>query len=95
MEIQYIFTEQPEIFGVFGFGSFFRREKYNDIDLLLVSKENCLSPLNTFYWAKTKLDKLAETICVEIDITFLTYSEYLRKPLLEAENLATLYKKKT
>ena len=94
-EIQSIFIKQPDIFGVYGFGSFFRSQEYKDIDLLLVSKNNSLSPLNTYYCAKPKLDELSKKIGVEIDITFLTYSEYLGKPLLEMDNLVTIYKNKT
>lgn len=93
MEIQAIFTEQPDIYGVYGFGSFFRREKYKDIDLLLVATERCKSALEVFYQTKKVLDSLSSKLGVEIDITFLTYAEYLGKPLMESDNLTILYEK--
>ena len=44
-EIQNILSGHHNLFGVYGFGSFFRSTEYNDIDLLLVSKELSSSPL--------------------------------------------------
>src|SRR3954471_16891984 len=34
MEIQFIVTERRDIIAMYGFGSFFRLQNYNDIDLL-------------------------------------------------------------
>lgn len=75
---------------MYGFGSFFRGTAYNDIDILLVSKASSPSPLNDYYLAKSELELLSERIGVEIDITFLTYSEFLGKPLLEMDKLTTI-----
>ena len=89
-EIQNILSGHHNLFGVYGFGSFFRSTEYNDIDLLLVSKELSSSPLEDYYAAKRGLDLLSERIGVEIDITFLTYAEFLRKPLMEMDTLAVI-----
>jgi hypothetical protein len=55
-----------------------------------VSKKMSSSPLEDYYAAKRKLDLLSQRIGVEIDITFLTYSEFLQKPLLEMDSLITI-----
>lgn len=86
-EIQYTLLKHHDLYGVFGFGSFFRSDEYNDIDILLVSMPDANSPLDTYLEAKRSLDMLSNKIEVQIDITFLTYSEFLSKPLLEHDNL--------
>jgi hypothetical protein len=48
------------------------------------------SPLQDYYDAKRKLDLLSQKLGIEIDITFLTYSEFLRRPLLEMDSLVTI-----
>lgn len=89
-EIQSTLSGQHNLFGVYGFGSFFRGTEYDDIDLLLVSRKISMSPLEDYYAAKKELEHLSEKFGIEIDITFLTYAEFLRKPLIETDNLVII-----
>lgn len=91
-EIQFALSEQPNLYRVYGFGSFFRDEEYRDIDLLLVSKENSKRPLDDYYSAQKVLNRLSRKMNVKIDVTFLTYSEFLTNPLLEMDNLVAIVK---
>ncbi|AWF80357.1 hypothetical protein BTJ40_05775 [Microbulbifer sp. A4B17] len=86
-EIQLRLQGKSDIFGVFGFGSFFRSNNFNDIDILVVVDDRCDAPLKVFYDVKNTLDKIGLEYDIPIDITYLSYTEYLRKPLLESDNL--------
>lgn len=88
-------SEHNNLCGVYGFGSFFRNTNFNDIDLLLMSGKMSPSPLEDYYAAKRKLDLLSQRLGIEFDITFLTYSEFLKKPLLEMDNLVSIIINKT
>lgn len=82
--------EHLNLFGVFGFGSFFRDANFNDIDILIVVKDCARHPLDDFYKAKACLDDLSSKLGIPIDITFLNCTEYARKPLLESDNLVPI-----
>ena len=92
-EIQSILTA-PEIYGVWGFGSFFREEPYRDIDILVVMNPWVKNALDEYYRSKQKLERLSNAIKVPIDMTFLTYSEYGERPLLEMNNLTSIIEPK-
>lgn len=79
--------DRPDLFGVFGFGSFFRSDSYNDVDILIVFNNNCNLPLQEFYIVKNLLSKIEVEYDILIDITYLSYTEYARKPLLESDFL--------
>lgn len=87
MEIRLSLQNRPNLFGVFGFGSFFRSHVYNDIDILIVVNDDCKLPLEEFYVVKSVLDDIEKKYNVVIDITYLSYTEYSRKPLLESDFL--------
>jgi predicted nucleotidyltransferase len=89
MEIQFITATLRDIYGVYGFGSFFRGDQYNDIDILIVASPVCEDTLSLFYLAKERLQEIDQS--VDIDITLLTYSEFLTKPLLEMDSLTEIY----
>lgn len=93
--IQLRLEGKSEIFGVFGFGSFFRRDSFNDIDLLVVVDDHCDYPLQVFYDVKNILDDIGLEFGIAIDITYLSYSEYSRKPLRESDNLVPIIETKT
>lgn len=90
MEIQSYLKEHRNLFGVFGFGSFFRDSHFNDIDLLVVVNDRAKQPLDDFYKVKACLDSLSSKLGIPIDITFLNYTEYSRKPLLESNRLVPI-----
>lgn len=90
-EIKFITLEFKAIKAIFGFGSFFRNEKYNDIDILIVTDVSDANPLKTYYSYKTIFDDLSLQIGKTIDVTTLNYQEFLDHPLRESDNLTTLY----
>jgi predicted nucleotidyltransferase len=88
-EIQSITAKLHDIYGVYGFGSFFRGDQYNDIDILIVASPVCEDTLSLFYLLKERLEEIDKSI--DIDIILLTYSEFLTKPLLEMDSLTEIY----
>lgn len=95
MEIRSRLQDKSEIFGIFGFGSFFRCDSFNDVDVLVVVDDHCAYPLRVFYEVKSVLDEIGLRYGVPIDITYLSYTEYSRKPLLESDNLVAISGTKT
>lgn len=93
MAIRSSLSEKSDLFGVFGFGSFFRGSEYNDIDLLLVSTPDARYPLRVYQNARLSLKELSLKYRVEFDITFLTYSEHQAKPLREHQSLVEIWQK--
>jgi predicted nucleotidyltransferase len=88
-EIQSITAELHDIYGVYGFGSFFRGNQYSDIDILIVASPICGDTLSLFYLVKERLQKIDQSI--NIDITLLTYSEFLTRPLFEIDSLTEIH----
>ena len=86
-EIRLRLQERRNLFGVFGFGSFFRSDSYNDIDILVVVNDSCNLPLQEFYTVKSLLSEIEAEYNILIDITYLSYTEYGRKHLLESDFL--------
>ena len=66
MEIQSVTTELHDIYGVYGFGSFFRGDLYNDIDILIVASPSCEDTLSLFYLIKNKLQKVVPSLYIDI-----------------------------
>ena len=89
-EIQSALHTDTELFAVFGFGSFFRSLVFNDIDILIVASEEAKCLLSTYQKVNKKLECLSKIINIKIDLTFLTYSEFTEKPLLEHDSLVRL-----
>lgn len=87
--------DKTEIYGVFGFGSFFRCDKFNDVDVLVVVDDYCNYPLKVFYDVKSILDEIGSKYGIPIDITYLSYTEYSCKPLRESEKLVPISETKT
>ena len=88
-EIQSITAKLHNIHGVYGFGSFFRSEHYNDVDILVVTSPDCKDTLSIFYLINKKLQRIDENL--EIDLTLLTYDEFIEKPLIEIDALTLIY----
>jgi predicted nucleotidyltransferase len=89
MAIQSITSKSHNIYGVYGFGSFFRDDQYNDVDILIVASPECRDTLSLFYSVREQLQIVDENL--NIDLTLLTYSEFLTKPLLESNSLTEIY----
>jgi len=91
-EILSTVTRQGDLHSVFGFGSYFRGESYNDVDVLIVLTGRAISILAAYYNTKKKLEILGSRLGMIFDITALTYEEFLERPLLEMDNLVPIYR---
>lgn len=87
--IRLAIADLPDVYAVYGFGSYFRAKQHNDIDLLAVACSGCPDSLALFYEVRRRL----EVIEGPIDLTLLTYTEFLRKPLREHDSLTEIYVK--
>ena len=92
-EIQFIITGEIDIYGVYGFGSFFRFGKGNDIDILVVANISALNLLAIYDFVAEKLGHLSASLGIDIDFTFFTFEEFKNKPLLESESLYIIYQR--
>jgi predicted nucleotidyltransferase len=79
-----------EVEAVFGFGSFFRDEPFNDVDLALVFSDNCVDPLPAFERVMSRLKAAEENLGVRLHVTPLTAKEFQERPLLDHERLVPL-----
>lgn len=83
MIIQHLMKKVPSAVAVYGFGSFFRNEPFDDIDLVVILDAaegeldaSALALRRTFASASIELG-------VRFDITTLTVREFADKPLRE------------
>ena len=83
-------TGVPQIDAVFGFGSFFRGEPFNDIDLALVFKEDCENTLATYELVLSRLKEADERLGVRLHVTPFTAKEFRERPLREHASLVPL-----
>lgn len=89
-EIRAIFTGQGDIHSVFGFGSYFRGEPYEDVDVLFVLKSTCESLLPVYYSLQADMLLLGSRWNILIDLTVLTFDEFLARPLRDMDSLINL-----
>jgi predicted nucleotidyltransferase len=87
MAIRSAIVDLPDVHAVYGFGSYFRNEPHNDIDLLVVACPGCPDTLALFYEVRRRLYAVEGPI----DLTFLTYGEFLKQPLIEHDSLTEIY----
>jgi predicted nucleotidyltransferase len=80
-----------EVEAVFGFGSFFRGEPFNDVDLALVFTENCDNALTAFERVLSRLRASEDRLGVHLHITPFTAKEFRERPLLEHDRLVRLF----
>jgi hypothetical protein len=76
---------------VYGFGSFFRDDVFNDVDLLFVLTPQTHALLPAFYRIRNALDGVSSELNIKIDLTVLTSSEFMERPLREMDSLVTLF----
>ena len=84
-------SNRDSLFGAYGFGSFFREEPFKDIDVLLVAKKEVTDCLQEYNASEKILNELGSSIGIDVHVLFLTYEEYLAKPLIEMDNLTTIF----
>lgn len=90
-EIKLCLKDTSEIYGAYGFGSFFRSRTFNDVDILIVIYDEFASSLELFYDIKSKLEKVGFSYSLVIDITYLSHTEHSRKPLRESGSLTKIF----
>jgi predicted nucleotidyltransferase len=93
-EIQSIQRELCEVSHVYGFGSFFRGEDFDDIDVLFVVTGGEETLLNTSRAIRRKMAELSKALGYTIDTLVLTKREMAEKPLRDMSSLR-LFSNKT
>ncbi|WP_437974763.1 hypothetical protein WMF11_41760 [Sorangium sp. So ce295] len=91
-EIQSIRSELKniDVVNVFGFGSFFRADRSEDVDLLLVLDNQVADPGARYASLAVIFRTLGDKIGVTIDLTVLLESEFEQKLLNEHDSLVDL-----
>lgn len=89
--IQSLPIAQLGIKRVYGFGSFFRREKFCDVDLAVVVQPAVAASVSCYYAMKNEFDRAASNLCVPIDLTILTEEEFKERPLRDMHELILLH----
>ena len=79
-----------QIEAVFGFGSYFRGQPFNDVDLAVVFKENCEDTLAVFELVLSRLKESDNQLQVHLHITPFTAKEFRERPLREHATLVPL-----
>jgi predicted nucleotidyltransferase len=93
MEILSISISQPSIIAIYGFGSSFRSDSYQDVDLLaILENESCKDPL-IHKTINVEIKKALRFIDRPIDVTVLTEKEATRKPLRESDSFIPIFLK--
>ena len=89
-DIQILVRNSAEIEGVYGFGSFFRSANPNDCDLLVIVNSKYK---NGYVHKKIHqlFDRLAIKLKLPIDLVIVTSDEFSSIPLLERNNLFTIF----
>lgn len=90
MEIQSIHSRESRLVSIYGFGSLFRGEVFNDCDLLLVVRNDC-EDLGSLHKNLNEIFfDLGLALSIIFDITILTEREHDGKPLREHDSLVPI-----
>lgn len=92
MEIRSILKSHAEIISAWGFGSFFRGERHNDIDVLVVVDCQMSDLLDYSSQLRAAMHKLQGDYQMEIDVLILTMKEFEERPLRDMDQLVSLYR---
>lgn len=90
MEIRSLPISPLGVKAIYGFGSFFRGEPFNDIDLAVVWSSSTSDRLASYYKLKTELDRLADQLGVVVDLSVFTEDEFGDRPLRDMRELVLL-----
>ena len=90
IELARSLTGIPQIEAVFGFGSYFRGQPFNDVDLAVVFKDNCEDTLAVFELVVSRLKHSGNRLQVHLHITPFTAKEFRERPLREHDVLVPL-----
>jgi predicted nucleotidyltransferase len=90
-EIQIILADSEFVASAWGFGSFFRSSKYNDIDVLVVVECDRNVLLNVSNAIRSAFSDLEASVGVSLDLLILTSREFMERPLIEMDRIVLLY----
>lgn len=90
-EIRRIIIDRNDVSRVYGFGSFFRGEEYNDIDILIVWNYGINDILESYYELEPALTNLGMIFGQEIHTLYFTSTEFESKPLRDWNQLIEIY----
>jgi predicted nucleotidyltransferase len=76
--------------AIYGFGSFFRGERFHDIDLAVVLSRSTSRGLASYYELKAEIDRLAGRLGVIFDLSVFTEDELALRPLHDMHELLLL-----
>jgi predicted nucleotidyltransferase len=79
-----------DIISIFGFGSFFRNEEYNDIDIIAVTSSPVDKLLDVHRKCCADLGRVQQMFGIKVDFTLLTEGEFKDAPLLDHHKLIEL-----
>ncbi len=89
-EILSLPIRQLRVKVIYGFGSFFRREAFNDIDLAVVLSESDYYELESYYALRMEIDNLGARLGVAFDLSIFTEEEFGTQPLRDMSQLVFL-----
>lgn len=91
MEIQSILLDSPDLFKeVYGFGSFFSKREFNDIDILGVSHRHS-DPIQTHKIFRCFRERIHNLFKVNVDFLIFTEDEFRDRPLRDMDQLVILF----
>ncbi|WP_281841546.1 hypothetical protein [Sinisalibacter aestuarii] len=90
VEIRSILQKRPEIQEVYGFGSFFRNQSFNDIDLLFVLRGDNVSLLVASKEIRSLIFDTSRKLGITLDPLILTERELEESPLRDMHELRLL-----
>lgn len=83
--------KQPNVVGVYGFGSFFRSNTFNDIDIAIVTDSNEADLLHTHRSVAKTIEGISQEVGSKIDFLLFTKEEFDQKPLLESGSMILIF----
>ena len=89
--IQTITSAESKLEGVFGFGSFFRGELFNDVDLLAVAAKGRADTLATYYELVAAIEPVIVRLGCPLHLTLLTSDEFATRPLRHMAELQQVW----
>lgn len=92
MEIQSILLKRPEVKDVYGFGSFFRGEPFNDIDILFVLPCEDRSILISVREIRALLHDASRRLRITLHPLILTDREIGEAPLRDMHELVPFHR---
>ena len=92
-EFQAIFTKVNSVKSIWGFGSFFRSNRPNDLDLLITLSCPKDQLLEHYYNIKGIITTYFQCTSIKIDLVILTDKEYEKNPLKVNDKLIPIYER--